>query len=220
MVAQPGLASFAGDSSGSHPVEESMCSLARLFWVTGTWHHECMGEAMEGQRQPPQVLVLMGVSGVGKTTIGQILSRRLGWDFEEGDSLHPEANVEKMHAGHPLTDEDRWPWLEKVADWIDGWLKQGKNGVITCSALKRSYRNILNRRGSGVMFVHLTGDYATIASRLRNRRSHFMPPSLLSSQFETLEEPQEAEEPVLTVDVNASPNEIADHIIRALDLGR
>ncbi len=105
----------------------------------------------------PLVLVLMGVSGCGKTTIAALLAGRFGWDLEEGDGLHPQSNVAKMHAGHPLTDEDRWPWLEKVAEWIEGQLDAGKNGVITCSALKRSYRDILNRRGAGVLFIYLSG---------------------------------------------------------------
>ncbi len=114
----------------------------------------------------PVVLVVMGVSGSGKSTIAGILADRLGWPFEEGDSLHPLANVEKMAAGIPLTDDDRWPWLAKVADWIDGRLDAGENGVITCSALKRSYRNILNRRGSGVEFVYLSADRAELVERV------------------------------------------------------
>src|SRR5437879_6458389 len=105
----------------------------------------------------PSVLVLMGVSGCGKTTIAAILASRLGWPFEEGDALHPQANIEKMAAGHPLTDADRWPWLAKVADWIDERLDAGENGLITCSALKRSYRDLINRRGSGLIFVFWPG---------------------------------------------------------------
>ena len=100
----------------------------------------------------PVVLVLMGVSGCGKTTVGRILADRLGWAFEEGDMLHPQSNIEKMSAGHPLTDADRERWLVSVADWVDGRLDRGESGLITCSALKRRYRDVINRRGSGVVF--------------------------------------------------------------------
>src|SRR3954462_9740129 len=109
------------------------------------------------------VLVLMGVSGSGKSTVAGIIAGAMGWDLQEGDALHPPANVAKMASGHPLTDADRWPWLEKVAEWIEGQLDAGKNGVVTCSSLKRSYRDILNRRGYGVVFVYLQGSQETIA---------------------------------------------------------
>ena len=165
----------------------------------------------------PQVLVVIGVSGCGKTTVAALLSGRCGWPFEEGDALHPQSNVDKMQAGDPLTDEDRWPWLEKVASWIEGQLDAGSSGVITCSALKRSYRDILNRRGSGVVFVYLAGDKELIAARLAARREHFMPESLLESQFETLEEPQ-ADEPAVRVDIGPSPQEIVQNIVDVLNL--
>src|SRR5450755_2682685 len=125
----------------------------------------------------PVVLVFMGVSGCGKTTVAAILAGRLGWRFEEGDALHPPANIAKMEAGHPLTDADRAPWLDRVADWIGARLDAGENGVITCSALKRSYRAVLDRRGSGVVFVYLAGSRETIAARLAARHGHFMPSS-------------------------------------------
>lgn len=163
----------------------------------------------------PRVLVLMGVSGCGKTTVAALLAGNYGWDFEEGDALHPQANVDKMHAGHPLTDEDRWPWLEKVADWIETQLDAGKNGVVTCSALKRSYREILNRRGSGVHFVYLAGSRETIKARLASRHGHFMPASLLDSQFADLEEPA-ADEPALRVDIGPPPQQIVRKIIDEL----
>src|SRR5438552_1425243 len=131
----------------------------------------------------PMVLVLIGVTGSGKTTVAAILAGRLGWKFEEGDALHPRANIEKMGAGHPLTDADRWPWLERVADWIAERLDAGENGLITCSALKRSYRDFINRRGSGVVFVYLAGSAETIAERLAERRGPFMPPNLPNNQF-------------------------------------
>jgi gluconokinase len=165
----------------------------------------------------PIVLVLMGVSGCGKTSIAAILAGRLGWPFEEGDALHPPANVDKMKAGHPLTDEDRAPWLAKVADWVDERLAAGQNGLMTCSALKRSYREAIGRRRSGVMFVYLAGSRETIAARLAARLGHFMPPSLLASQFADLEEPA-ADEPAIRVDIGPPPSVIAQTIIERLDL--
>jgi gluconokinase len=164
-----------------------------------------------------RVLVVMGVSGCGKTTVAALLAGRCGWPFEEGDALHPKSNVDKMQAGHALTDEDRWPWLETVADWIEGQIDAGRNGIITCSALKRAYRDILNRRGSGVVFVYLAGDRELIAARLSARRGHFMPPSLLESQFEALEEPQ-SDEPAICVNIGPSTQEIAQKIADELHL--
>jgi gluconokinase/shikimate kinase len=160
----------------------------------------------------PVVLVFMGVAGSGKTTVAAILAGRLGWPFEEGDALHPQANIEKMAAGHPLTDEDRWPWLAKVADWIDEHLDAGESGLITCSALKRSYRDLINRRGSGVEFVYLAGSKETIAARLAARHGHFMPPSLLDSQFADLQEPG-PDEPANRIDIGPPPAEIAQEVV-------
>jgi gluconokinase/shikimate kinase len=165
----------------------------------------------------PMVLVVMGVSGSGKTTVAAILAGRLNWPFEEGDALHPQANVEKMKAGHPLNDEDRAPWLEKIADWVDERLDAGENGLITCSALKRSYRDLINRRGTGVEFVFLAGSRETIAHRLTARHGHFMPPTLLDSQFATLEEPS-TQEAMIRVDVGPPPAVIAETIIQKLGL--
>jgi len=162
------------------------------------------------------VLVLMGVAGSGKTTVAALLAGRLGWRFEEGDALHPQANIEKMAAGRPLTDEDRWPWLARVADWIDERLDAGQNGLITSSALKRSYRDMLNRRGSGVVFVYLAGSRQTIAERLATRHGHFLPPSLLDSQFADLQEP-EPDEPAIRVDVSRPAAVLADEIIQELE---
>jgi carbohydrate kinase (thermoresistant glucokinase family) len=166
----------------------------------------------------PRVLVLMGVSGCGKTTVAAILADRLGWPFEEGDALHPQANIEKMAAGNPLTDADRWPWLAKVADWIDERLDAGENGLITCSALKRSYRDLMNRRGSGLIFVFLAGSKETIAARLTARHGHFMRASLLDSQFADLEEPA-ADEPAIRVGIGPPAAEIAEQIIGRLRTG-
>jgi carbohydrate kinase (thermoresistant glucokinase family) len=160
----------------------------------------------------------MGVSGSGKTTVARILAARLGWALEEGDALHSKSNIEKMRAGRPLTDADRRDWLMWVADWVDERLDDDQNGVITCSALKRSYRNLINRRGSGVGFLFLTGAKTTIAQRLAARHGHFMPPTLLDSQLADLEEP-EPDEPAIRVDINGSPEAIAQRILEELGLG-
>ena len=159
----------------------------------------------------------MGVSGCGKTTVAAILAGRLGWPFEEGDALHPQANIEKMAAGHPLTDADRWPWLTKVSDWIDERFDAGENGLITCSALKRSYRDLINRRGSGLIFVYLAGSRETIEARLASRYGHFMRASLLASQFADLEEPA-VDEPAIRVDIGPPAEKVAEEIIAALGL--
>src|SRR4051812_38294296 len=156
------------------------------------------------------VLVIMGVSGSGKSTVAGILAGQLGWDLEEGDDLHPAANVEKMRAGTPLTDEDRWPWLEKVADWIRDHTNSGLPGIITCSALKRVYRDVL--RGDNVVFVHLAGNKDTIAQRLSARLDHYMPSTLLDSQISTLEPPG-PDENTLAVNLGRRPAEEAAEII-------
>ena len=149
----------------------------------------------------PTVLVIMGVSGSGKSTVGIQLARRLGWAFKEGDELHPAANIAKMRKGEPLTDADRAPWLCGVAAWIDVWLSNGTSGVITCSALRRSYRQYLTAGRPQVAFVYLEGEEAVLRARLETRRGHFMAPSLLSSQLATLEAPSE-DESVMTVDID------------------
>jgi gluconokinase len=172
------------------------------------------GSFMSSAPQSP-VLVLMGVSGSGKSTVGALLAGRLGWDFEEGDDLHPVANVEKMAAGHPLDDEDRWPWLAKVAQWIVAHTTTGRPGVITCSALKRSYRDVL--RGEHVVFVDLAGTREQIARRLVKRHGHFMPSSLLDSQFDALEPPT-SDENAITVDLADSAAAVADQVMTRLDL--
>ncbi len=164
----------------------------------------------------PVVLVFMGVAGSGKTTVAAIVAGRLGWPFEEGDALHPQSNIEKMAAGIPLTDDDRWPWLAKIADWIDQRLDAGENGLITCSALKRSYRDLINRRGSGVVFVYLAGSKETIVARLAGRQGHFMPSRLLDSQFADLEEPA-SDEPAVWIDIGPDPEVVAENIMERLD---
>jgi len=157
----------------------------------------------------------MGVSGSGKSTVAGLLAGRLGWDLAEGDDLHPEANVAKMHAGEPLTDEDRWPWLESIADWIWSHTEAGKPGVVTCSALKKRYRDIL--RGEGVVFVFLEGSRDKISDRLASRHGHFMPPALLESQFDALEAPT-PDENFMSLSVSATPAEEAQEIITRLHL--
>jgi gluconokinase len=159
----------------------------------------------------------MGVSGSGKSAVAEIVAAQLGWPYQEGDALHPQSNIEKMKAGQPLTDEDRARWLETVAEWVDGRLEAGENGIITCSALKRSYRELINRRHSGVLFVYLAGSKATIAARLAERQGHFMPSSLLDSQLADLEEPA-PDEPHIRVDIGAAPIEIAQEILLQLGL--
>jgi ribose 5-phosphate isomerase A len=161
------------------------------------------------------ILVVMGVSGTGKTSVAEELAARLGWAFEEGDWLHPEANVAKMHAGIALTDADRKPWLEAVAAWIDRQRAKGEPGIITCSALKREYREIVIGNRPEVRLVYLRGGRSLIAERLAGRHGHFMPPSLLKSQIDTLEEPGPDEDP-LVVDVEPPPGQIAEEIIRLL----
>jgi gluconokinase/shikimate kinase len=157
----------------------------------------------------------MGVSGSGKSTVAALLAGRLGWDFEEGDDLHPPANIAKMAAGHPLDDEDRKPWLENVAAWIREHTDAGRPGIITCSALEKRYRDVL--RSDHVIFVYLAGTHDEIARRLAARHGHFMPPSLLDSQFAILEPPG-SDEIATTVNISASSSRLADEIIDELQL--
>jgi ribose 5-phosphate isomerase A len=172
-------------------------------------------DSPRAHRGNPPILVIMGVSGAGKSTVAQELAARLGWAFEEGDALHPEANVAKMHAGIPLTDADRQPWLERVAAWIDGQRAKKQPGIITCSALKRSYRQITIGDRPEVRLVYLRGGRDLIAQHLAGRDGHFMPASLLQSQIDTLEEPLPGEDP-LTVDVGPPAGQVAEEIIRLL----
>jgi gluconokinase len=162
------------------------------------------------------IVVLFGVSGAGKTTIGKLLAEDLGWRFLEADNFHPRANIEKMRSGVPLTDEDRWPWLERLREQITLSLAAKENAVLACSALKRAYRERLRVSGD-VKFVFLRGDYALIERQLRRRRGHFMNPALLQSQFADLEEPQ-PDEDVLTIDLGRSPQELVDEIKAKLNL--
>lgn len=164
---------------------------------------------------PVPVLVFMGPAGTGKSTVAGMLAGRLGWDFQEGDDLHPSENVAKMAAGHALDDDDRWPWLDRVAAWMDGQIAAGRPGIITCSALKRSYRDVLRR--DDVTFVLLMGDPALVRERLLRRQGHYMPPSLLHSQFDTLEMP-DADERAIRVDLDLTPLQQVQEVVARLGL--
>ena len=166
---------------------------------------------------PPLVIVLMGVSGCGKSTVGVELSRRLGWPFRDADSFHPPGNIAKMSSGAPLTDEDRMPWLAAIADWIDERCDRGEPGIVSCSALKRAYRQRIIGARRRVRLVYLKGDRALIGRRLEARRHHFMPASLLESQFATLEEPRAGERPVI-VSAAMSPRRVVATILERLGL--
>jgi gluconokinase len=162
------------------------------------------------------IVIIFGVSGAGKTTVGKLLARSLGWHFVEADDFHPAANIEKMRSGRPLTDEDRWPWLEQLREEIKRLVATGKNAVVACSALKHAYRDRL-RVGNEVKLVFLRGDFALVQKQLRRRRSHFMNPDLLQSQFDDLEEPRPDEE-ALTIELGGTPEEIANEIKTKLHL--
>lgn len=161
----------------------------------------------------PPVLVVMGVSGTGKSLVAGLLADQLGWELQDGDALHPPGNLAKMSAGTPLTDADRWPWLDTIAAWIDQRAANQAPGVVTCSALKRSYRDRLRR--PYVIFVHLVGAREVIAQRLAARTGHFMPQSLLDSQLATLETPG-PDENAITVDVADEPGEEVAEILHLL----
>jgi gluconokinase len=159
------------------------------------------------------IIILMGPTGVGKTTVGEMLGRELGWEFADADRFHSPANVEKMSKGIALTDADRAPWLESLRSKIQDWIAAGQNGILACSALKKSYREILNV-GPEVKWVYLKGTFAEIAKRVAERKGHYAKVSLVASQFEALEEPTDA----LDIDVNQTPEEIAAEIRKALGL--
>jgi gluconokinase len=158
---------------------------------------------------------MMGVSGTGKTTVGEALAKRLGWTFQEGDDFHPPANIAKMKSGQPLDDADRAPWLARVEAWISAELAQGRSSVITCSALKRSYRSAIIGGRRDVILVYLEGPVALVARRIEARRSHFMPPSLLASQFAALQAPDPSERPIV-VDIDQPVTAQVEDIVAAL----
>jgi carbohydrate kinase (thermoresistant glucokinase family) len=159
---------------------------------------------------------IMGVAGSGKSTIARMLAKRRGWSVIEGDAFHPRANVEKMSAGIPLTDEDRWPWLRAIAAEIDARRARGESSVVASSALKRAYRVILIGDRPDVPLVYLKGSKELISARLKARRGHFMPPSLLDSQFATLEEPGPDEDPIV-LSIEPPVEAIVDELGRQLD---
>jgi gluconokinase len=178
--------------------------------------HRTWSPALSTTIVKPVIVVVMGVSGSGKTTVAVLLSAALGCQFQEGDDLHPHENVEKMRAGTPLTDSDRLPWLRKIAEEIDGWRERGESGVLTCSALKRSYRDTIIGDRSDVTLVYLKGSHDLIHRRMAARHEHFMPVALLDSQFATLQEPT-PDERSITVDVGGRPTEIVCEIVRQLE---
>ncbi|HYN30846.1 MAG TPA: gluconokinase [Dermatophilaceae bacterium] len=168
----------------------------------------------------PDVVVVMGVSGVGKTTVAKAVAAAMGWSYAEGDDFHPQANVEKMRAGTPLTDADRWPWLRAIGGWVSQEVAGGHSGVVTCSALRRTYRDLLRRDRPSVRFAHLVGSADLITGRLRGRTGHHMPPSLLPSQFATLEplEPDELAAGSVEVSVEGTVVDLVERALGALAL--
>ena len=177
------------------------------------------GAASTGAPQPlpPKVLVLMGVSGSGKSTTGARLARMLGWEFRDADSFHPQVNIAKMSRGLALTDEDRLPWLQAIAAWIDDRRRTNQPGLVSCSALKRSYRGVLIGERRDVRLVYLKGDRTLIADRVSRRRRHFMPASLLDSQFATLEEPDAGERAIIA-NVALPPNRVVERILAGIGM--
>jgi gluconokinase len=165
----------------------------------------------------PRHVVVMGISGSGKTTIATRLAEQLGWTFAEADDFHPETNITKMASGTPLTDEDRWPWLESMKNWMTAQALSGRSTVVTCSALRRSYRDVLTKAQGSVLFVHLLGETDLILERMRTRSGHFMPQSLLPSQISTLE-PLEADEQGVRITNTGTPDEVTAEVIARLDL--
>jgi gluconokinase len=171
------------------------------------------GEAQ--RRTGAAFVILTGVSGAGKSTIGALLAARLGWAYRDGDSFHPPENVAKMRVGRPLTDEDRFPWLAAIAAWMDQARSGGQSAVIACSALKRAYRDILVAGQDDVRLVFLKGSREVIERRMAAREGHFMPVSLLQSQFEALEEPG-ADEHAIVVSIEPPPKDVVDAILAQL----
>jgi carbohydrate kinase (thermoresistant glucokinase family) len=163
------------------------------------------------------IVIVMGVSGSGKTTIARGVAQREGWILLEGDAFHPAANVAKMHAGTPLTDDDRWPWLAAIAEREDELRAAGQSAVVACSALRRAYRDILIGARPDAVLVYLRGSKALIAERMQRRKDHFMPPALLDSQFDTLEEPTPDEHPII-VDIDGPTESVAEETIRRLSV--
>ncbi|MFG2698629.1 gluconokinase [Kitasatospora sp. NPDC051984] len=171
--------------------------------------------ALSVENQQPPVIVVMGVSGVGKTTVARLLAHRLGLPYAEADDFHPAANIAKMSAGIPLDDQDRQPWLRALGTWLGERAAAGTGGVVTCSALKRAYRDTLRAACPEAQFLHLTGSHALVGDRLAHRTGHFMPTSLLDSQYATLE-PLQADERGTVLDVDADPDTLVERAVAAL----
>jgi gluconokinase len=169
--------------------------------------------------RPTTSVVVMGVSGSGKSTVAAGLVERLGWDFAEGDAFHPPENVEKMRAGTPLTDDDRWPWLRRLADWIGEHERAGTCCIVTCSALKRSYRDVLCDGHPSVWYAHVTADAKLIRDRMEHRTGHYMPVSLLDSQLELLE-PLDDDEPGARISGAGEPGGVVDELLAVLSKER
>jgi gluconokinase len=169
---------------------------------------------------PATHLVVMGVAGSGKSTIAAALSKHLGWASAEADEFHPQSNIDKMSQGIPLQDDDRWPWLQQIQNWMTEQARAGHSTVLTCSALKQSYRKLLAEAEGRVLFIHLHGDAALISQRMQGREGHFMPPTLLPSQLATLEPltAEELEAGSLRLDITRSPEELIAAILAALQL--
>lgn len=164
-------------------------------------------------------IVVMGVSGSGKSTVAAGLVERLGWEFAEGDEFHPQANIDKMRGGTPLDDDDRWPWLRRLADWIGEHEAAGTSVVVTCSALKRSYRDLLRDGHPSVWFAHVTADHDLLRQRVENRSGHFMPSSLIESQLATLE-PLQDDEPGAAVSGAGAPDVVVTQLLTELGAER
>jgi len=164
------------------------------------------------------IVVTMGVCGSGKTSVGEIIASRMGWAFIEGDDLHPAANREKMASGMPLTDDDRWPWLDCIADRMRTIDQAGGSVVVACSALRQVYRDRLRRSGAEILFLHLTGDAGVIRQRMEHRSGHYMPPGLLDSQLATLE-PARPDETLHEIDISGTMDQITEAALRSLSTG-
>ncbi|HLR83309.1 MAG TPA: gluconokinase [Nocardioidaceae bacterium] len=156
---------------------------------------------------PAPLVVVMGVTAVGKTTVGELLAERYAVEYADADAFHPQANIDKMSSGAPLDDDDRWPWLEAIGEWLAAHATTG--AVVSCSALKRAYRDVLVKAAPSVRFLHLHGDHDVIRQRIANRKGHFMPPSLVDSQLATLEL-LEPDEPGVVIDLTLTPEQIVD----------
>lgn len=192
--------------------EHSLCDAGLKAVAAG---HGAADRQEERSVDSQRHIVVMGVSGSGKTTIATMLAKRLERPFAEGDEFHSQENIDKMAAGEPLTDEDRWPWLRAMRDWMSELAAEGRAGVVTCSALRRVYRDVLRQADGSAVFVHLDADPALIRERVTHREGHFMPPELVQSQYDTLE-PLEQDEAGVVVSTAAPPEQVAGSVLDQL----